>query len=319
MRGRLATLGLWSLRLAVAAALAAWLLGRLDGRALLEALRGLSPAALAGALALLVPNLGLQYLRWAWLVRSRRPDAPSGLVWRSLLGGMALGTLTPGRVGEHGRAAWFAGDRTELVALSLLDKLASAGVTGLAGAAGLLWLPTWDLSIFGDFAPLVLGALAAYGAAVLGWSLAGLALLLAPGRITGWFRRLPGLGRSARLERVQKAMQLIDRGTRLKLLLAAAGFTTTFLAQFVLLVRGLGFHSQWDWAAAAGTMFLKSLFPISLGDIGVRELFAANLFESLGARPETAVAAAFLLFGINLLLPSLAGLALWARRGKGRR
>jgi glycosyltransferase 2 family protein len=304
----------WLLKLALATLLAGWLLGRLDGTELRSAFAGLSPGAFGLSLALLLPNLAFQYRRWALLVRSRLPAEPATRIWSSLLGGLALGTLTPGRLGEHGRAAWFNGARTELVALSLLDKLASAGVTGLVGAAGLLALPTWDLSIFGALAPVVLGALAVYGALVLAWSLAGLGLLLAPGRIVGWLRRLPWLGRSPRLERVHGAMRLIDRPRRLQLLLAAVGFYLVFLLQFVVLVRGLGFSSSHDWAAAAGTMFLKSLFPVSLGDIGVREVFAANLFQGLGARPETAVAAAFLLFAINLLLPSLAGLALWARR-----
>lgn len=313
MKNRAVRVGHWLLRFAVALALAGWLLGRLDGDALRTALSGLSPAALAAALLLLAPNLHFQHRRWALLVRCRFPEAGDGEIWRSLLGGMALGTLTPGRVGEHGRVAWFGGHRTELVALSLLDKLASAGLTAIAGAVGLLLLPSWNLSIFGALAPLVLGALFVYGVAVLAWSLAGLLLLIAPGRIAGWIAPLGRLAGRERWQRIHEAMRLVDRRTRLKVLGAAVGFYAVFILQFVILVRGLGFSSSWDWAAAAGTMFLKSLFPISLGDIGVRELFAANLFESLGARPEAAVAAAFLLFAINLLLPSLVGLALWAR------
>jgi hypothetical protein len=215
--------------------------------------------------------------------------------------------LTPGRVGEHARAAWFQGRATELTALSLLDKFSSAAVTSSCGALGLLLLPHWDLSLFGRAAPLVLGLLGAYAAAVLLWTLAGLALLLAPARVTGLLGRWRWLASFERFQRVHAAMAAVSRPRRAAVLATALAFYATFILQFCLLARGLGLDSPLVPAAAAGTMFLKSLFPISLGDLGVRELFAANLFESLGGAPERAVAAAFLLFLINVGLPSLAG------------
>jgi hypothetical protein len=295
------------LKALAAAALCAWLLGRLDGERLGEALLHISGPCLLAALALLPANLGFQALKWGLLVRTQHPRAGAGPIFRSFLAGMTLGTLTPGRLGEHARAAWFPGRTTELTALSVLDKFSSAAVTSLCGALGLLLLPRWDLSLFGRAAPLVLGLLGAYAAAVLGWILLGLALLLAPARVTGLLGRWPRLAAWERFRRVHEAMSAVGRPRRAAVLGAALAFYATFLTQFVLLARGLGLDQAGVPAAAAGTLFLKSLFPVSLGDLGVRELFAANLFESLGAAPERAVAAAFLLFLVNVGLPSLAG------------
>ncbi|MDP2359687.1 MAG: lysylphosphatidylglycerol synthase domain-containing protein [bacterium] len=297
----------WLLKSAVALALCVWLLGRLDAPGLVRAVGDMSFLHLASALLLLVPNLAFQAIKWGLLVRAQLPRATGGRIVLSFLAGTALGTLTPGRLGEHARAACFGGRRTELAALSLLDKFSSAAVTSLFGALGLLLLPRWDLSIFGRAAPLVLLLLGLYAAAVLVWTLAGLALLLAPARVTGLLGRLPWLAARERFARVHGAMLLVRRPRRLGLLAAALAFYLTFITQFVLLARGLGLDSTLAPAAAAGTMFLKSLFPISLGDLGVRELFAANLFASIGGAPELAVTAAFLLFVINVLLPSLAG------------
>lgn len=295
------------LKALAAAGLCAWLLHRLDSSMLIQVLRGMQPSWLLGALLLLLPNLAFQLIKWGLLVRALLPSATVGRISHSFFAGMTLGTLTPGRVGEHARAACFSSHRMELAALSLLDKLSSAAVTSLCGALGLLWLPQWDLSLFGRAAPWVLAGIALYALAVLAWTAGSLALLLAPARVTGLLGRLPWLAARERFQRVHAAMQVVDRPRRLAVLGAALAFYATFITQFVLLARGLGMSSPLVPAAAAGTMFLKSLFPISLGDLGVRELFAANLFASIGAPPEQAVTAAFLLFAINVLLPSLGG------------
>jgi hypothetical protein len=287
--------------------LCGWLAGRLDTSRLLRLIEQLDPMPFMLALVMLPANIGFQYRKWALLVRSQLPQAASKRILTSLLAGFTLGTFTPGRLGEHARCAWFGQARTELAALSLVDKFSSASVTSLAGVAGLLLLPRWDLSIFGQAAPLVLWAVGLYACAVLLWVLLGLALLVAPARVTGMLKVLPVIARHERFQRIHAAMVLIERPRRIKLLVAAMAFYITFILQFCLLANALGFSHPLLPAAAAGTMFLKSLFPVTLGDLGVRELFAANLFAVIGAGPELAVSAALLLFVINLVLPTLPG------------
>jgi uncharacterized membrane protein YbhN (UPF0104 family) len=54
--------------------------------------------------------------------------------------------------------------------------------------------------------------------------------------------------------------------------------------------------------------FVKSLLPISIGDLGIREGTSVFLFGHFGISSAAAFNAPILLFVINLLLPGLAGL-----------
>jgi hypothetical protein len=52
------------------------------------------------------------------------------------------------------------------------------------------------------------------------------------------------------------------------------------------------------------------LLPISFMDLGVREAASVVVFGSVGVAAATAVQASLMLFGLNVLLPGLAGLLL---------
>jgi uncharacterized membrane protein YbhN (UPF0104 family) len=58
----------------------------------------------------------------------------------------------------------------------------------------------------------------------------------------------------------------------------------------------------------AAMMFTKSLIPISLGDLGIREASSVYFYSFCGVAESTSLSAALLLFAFNILLPSLAGL-----------
>ena len=82
-----------------------------------------------GAGLLLLVNLGLQWARWHLLARTGGlPLTPPGTL-RMLLAGLALGLVTPGRMGEIGRGAVVPGDH---------DALSVAGLTALERAIGML-------------------------------------------------------------------------------------------------------------------------------------------------------------------------------------
>ena len=62
--------------------------------------------------------------------------------------------------------------------------------------------------------------------------------------------------------------------------------------------------------AISATMLVKSLLPISIGDLGIRESAAIFFLGKIGVHESTAFNASILLFLINLLIPSLVGLVL---------
>jgi uncharacterized membrane protein YbhN (UPF0104 family) len=55
-------------------------------------------------------------------------------------------------------------------------------------------------------------------------------------------------------------------------------------------------------------MLAKSIFPISIADIGIREAGSVYFFALLGISSAAAFNASMVLFLINILLPSVVGL-----------
>ena len=54
-------------------------------------------------------------------------------------------------------------------------------------------------------------------------------------------------------------------------------------------------------------MFVKSLLPISLGDLGIREAGSIYFFSLYGISQAAALNASLLLFLINIFIPSILG------------
>ncbi|MDZ7270760.1 MAG: flippase-like domain-containing protein [candidate division KSB1 bacterium] len=255
------------------------------------------------ALALSVLNLYLQYFKWRYLVRLIKPEVSLRELLASLFAGFTLGFITPGRVGEFGRVV-FIKDRpwVTLLGLALLDKLYAAAVLYLGGTASLLLLLFARLE-----QPLVLWPLALFATVVL---LLLFYFVLHPEAI-----RTLLYGINITLPFREKIKQLIatfdhfGRPQARVLLGLCALFYMVYIGQFYVLA--LAFESVPllpSLQAAAATLFVKTLMPISLGDLGVRERAAVEFFSYVHAQDTTAFNASLMLFAINVLLPSLVGL-----------
>ena len=298
----------WLLRLGVSA-LALWLVFRqVHPAEVLKTLPALPFPILGACLLLLGPNLFFQFMKWRTLLHSL-PEPPSaGVIVRSLLLGILLGLVTPGRVGEHARVLVFTGvSRTRLAALSLLDRLASSLVTVVAGMVCLLLLPSSGLP-----RPLGIGLYLVGGLSLLA-HLGVAGLLIDPARVLGFVSRWKRLADHPRWQAVNEGLAAVDAPRRAALVGWSWAFWTCFILQFSLLVTGLGVFDARVPAAAGATFLVTSLVPISLGDLGLRELASGALFSTLGADPAKAVSASLLLFVINVLLPALVAVPLLFR------
>ena len=91
-------------------------------------------------------------------------------------------------------------------------------------------------------------------------------------------------------------------------------FFLTFTVQLYLLVSAFEPISPvHSFAASSSAMFVKTLLPISLGDLGIRESAAVYFFGLFGIKRASAFNASFILFSINILMPSLVGLFILLR------
>ncbi len=89
------------------------------------------------ALLLLPVNIFLQYKRWQLLVRLDNVQSRNGEIFLSLLAGMTLGFITPGRVGEYGRCFFIKqGCWPRLLGFIVVEKFISIFFIYLLGIVG---------------------------------------------------------------------------------------------------------------------------------------------------------------------------------------
>ncbi|MFH0766206.1 MAG: lysylphosphatidylglycerol synthase transmembrane domain-containing protein [Calditrichota bacterium] len=263
---------------------------------------------LAGA-ALLPLNVYLREYKWRCLVRLVKPDVTRAETWGSLLGGFALGIVTPGRIGEYGRVMFIKNlSPLKLIGLTVIDKFYNLGCTIAFGLPALLTLP-WALNFFqgGLFLPL-LGLLFLMDALLL-------YLALDPRPVRSLIYALQMM--APRQGRIAQLLGGLDRfnhpQARLILVLTLAHYLV-FLAQYTFLINGFCRLAVLPSSqAAAAVLFAKSALPIAIGDLGIDQLVSMQFFSEFGVPETAALNASLLLFAFNVLLPALAGIPFISR------
>lgn len=288
-----------------------------DRDALADAWLGLDAGGfsmLSLAVVLVVPNIMLEAAKWRLMVREIYPGLGFGKAVRAVLAGMAAGIFTPNRIGEYaGRVLYLErGHRVEAIVATFVDRICQMGVTLTAGCIALglaLQTGTGRLETLlskeadGTIFALSLGGLALFAAFVL-----------APSFVA---RTIP-----ARWTRRDWIRQVKVEGARLRsgLLLRVYGLAVlryaVFLGQFVLLLWAMGMAITLGEAivACALVFLLKSVVPLpGIMELGLRETVALTVFGAFGFPDAPAVQATFLLYLVNIVLPTLAGV--WALQG----
>ncbi|NIR51580.1 flippase-like domain-containing protein [candidate division KSB1 bacterium] len=249
---------------------------------IVDAFKSARLSYLAPAFLLLGPNLLVQLLKWRYLLRLANPNVSVATAYKSFIIGYPLGFLTPGRVGEVGRA-FFVRDisRKTTAKLFVVDKFATLIVIGFSGVLGLLFLNNSSVSVY-----IVL----AHSAILF------LCLILF----------LPAI--REKIGRFLGNVSFKPRDIAILFILSAL-FYLTFLSQLVILI--LAFESVDVGSASAGaaaTFLVKTLLPVAAADLGIREGAAVYFCGQIGVGAAAAFNAAFLLFVINVVTPTLIGL-----------
>lgn len=251
------------------------------------------------ALGLVIPNVFAQFLKWRFVLRLVKPAVTNNETLSSLLAGFALGFVTPGRIGEFGRA-WFISDcsKAEIVGLTMIDKLFSTLLVLLLGSVGLFTL----LRNHSRFGWVWLGLI----------FLAIFFVLLVccfSGRLPQLLLKLKKIfPRPEPLERLASGLKNFQPRQAFQLFGLTILFYLIITTQYVLLLEA--FESV-DWMPAYWAVFsifiAKTLLPVSLGDLGIRESAAVFFGGMIGLQDSTAFNASILIFLINLAIPGLTG------------
>lgn len=279
------------------------LIATIKPREILDAVIGARHGLVLISLVLVVPNLGLRALKWGYLLRRVKPKAPVSEILNTMLVGFTFAVVTPGQLGEFGRAFFISGrPRLELIGLSFIDKWYNLSAIVLGGSLGILLLPglVFDGNAYLFISCCILVAI--FWAAAI--------LMMASPR---WIRDLL-YAINVMLPYRDKVKVLLSGldpiYQRQSLILGGLGIIhyLVYIVQFYLLVLSFQSVSFFDaFRAASSTIFVKAALPISVGGLGVGETASVAFFRIFGVSSVAAFNASVMLFSMNILLPAVIG------------
>jgi len=292
----------WALKILLAGLILGALIWSIKPAQIWEAFQSAKFSLILLALLLMPLNLGIQIYKWYYIVRWILPQTTFREAVHTFLISLAIGFTTPGRVGEYSRAFFVKGtDWVTAMGIVAIDKIYTMLIIISIGG----WTSVALLSKFHTFrfsspaAKIILDIL-----------FAGLLLALVFPR---WLQLLAAkIGRyfpeTHPLHRLIFGLKLLNnqRGRTVFILSFTAYLIFSF--QFFILVNAfekIPFHI--GGLVIPTVFFAKTLLPISIADIGIREGFSVFLFKKFSISAAAAFNGPILLFVINLLLPGLLG------------
>ena len=238
-------------------------------------------------------NIGLQLYRWYFLLQLIDPGIKIRTCVISLFGSFTLGLFTPGRLGELGRALFIPSISWKKISfLALAERfftILALAICALIGIA--LWPEKPALQLPSGYLLPRAGTI---------FILCFLLILLF--RIKKhWQYKIKKL--------LSKSRFLFSWRSITVLFSASLSFVAIFIAQTAVLLFSMANISfSTANAVAAIIHFSKSVLPLTIGDLGVREGIAASLMQQVADNAEAGMLAALFIFALNVLLPAILGI-----------
>ena len=258
------------------------------------------------AVLLMIPNVGLQAVKWNYIMNALNPKPSFRTVCVSLFGGFFLGASSPGRTGELARGVFVPGHSVVRVAsLTVVDKGFNIIIIVLTGLLSLAFLLPGYLSLV----PLVLEVVV-------------LMAIFNIHRLEQHIGKI--LHRFTHSERVDNALAAFDTLSRKNvtiMLVISVIFYSVYASQFFLMLLCF---TDISFEIAAKTIpvtyLIQVLLPISIGDFGIKEMVMVQLLGPFGIPAGASFSATFLNNVLTFLVPSLLGgvLMIFVRPSLGR-
>ena len=273
----------WLVRFSGSALFLTLLFWLLPADTLLSAMAAISPALMAGVLALFLVAHVVAAMKW-WLLLGR--EIPAALALRAHFAGLAANLCLPGALGGDAVRAGIAHrsmqDGARVVAVAAVDRLIDMFSLVSLSVIGLLFARSGGASVgLALNAVLFLVAIAA-----------GLALL--PKILPLLFRALPRLPGRRFADNLVAAFAQLGRNPGL----LALAFAISLMVQGALILLSwwlaLGVAVQVSlpqWAFAWPLAKVLAVLPVSLNGLGVREAALAAILSPFGAVAALVVAA----------------------------
>ena len=256
---------------------------------------------------LLMPvNWGLEALKWKLLLRPL--ERLSWLTsFKSVLAGCSVTMLTPNRIGEYGgRIVYIHEDhRISAIPLTILGSMGQLFITFIIGTAGLLWLRfSAGGSIFRSM-PVYAGNILLVCSLIV-----SLLLILIYLRV-GVIVRL--LLRISLVRKANKYIELLKNFTRkqlLRILLLSFLRYLVFILQYILLLKLMQVEIPGVlcfWVLSVFYLVMALAPTIGFTELPIRAAASVELLQMYSSNVLGIQAASLGIWGINLVIPAIAG------------
>jgi hypothetical protein len=262
------------------------------------------------SLILVIPNLGLRAMKWGYILRQVKPEATMSEIVKNLLIGFTFAVVTPGQLGEFGRAFFITGrPRLELIGLSFVDKIYNLIPIILGGSLGLLFLPGL---VFGGNLYVFISSCILVG---LLWLILSL-ILLSPRWIRDLFYAVNVM--LPYRDKIKVLLSGLDpifiRQSVFMTSLGVAHYMVAIIQYYLLVLsfQAVGFLDA--FRASSATLFTKAALPISIGGLGVGETASVGFFRIFEIGQAAAFNSSVMLFTMNVLFPAVLGFFILLRQ-----
>jgi len=291
------------LRALISVALLGLVAWRLDWKAAGAALLRVDPGTLALCTALALIGYGGRALRWLYLLRLGGVALRGAEAYRLTLLGIFYGMLTPGRVGELGRAFHLGLPAARTLPSVIWDRLADILLLEL------LSLPAFVVLRAGPGGGAGYGMLLAAYLAVVLVTVVAMAVLDSPGALTRLARAVPRAAGAIAGWRQSATGMLRSRAFARGLAAGLFFYALNFAGAVLLLDRLAPGHPR-TLALLFPLIILLGNLPVAFGGLGLREQVSAAAFGRLGASAAVGPVFSLLWFLVVTVIPALIGLVL---------
>lgn len=268
-----------------------------DINEVLLSLRSANVIYVALAFLLLGLNLGTRVLKWKMMLHAAENKTTTWEAFASLILGVSLGSFTPGQIGELGGRFMRLtnGKSAHIVGLAILDRTQLFLVLAMSG------LTSYAFIAVENTATAVCLSLASVAVCLflffkLDWTQKILAVFDFKFLRSEWFGDF------------LESFGFLKNHHILPALSYSLAFSFVLYLQMYFLLNAFGNVDPWTaFLGFSAMMFFKSLLPISIGDIGVREASTVYFFSLLHVPSVIALNASLMMFVINLIIPTVMG------------
>jgi len=247
------------------------------------------------------------FIRWFYLLNiiGKFSFSKSHLL-KSLLGGNALGLVTPGRVGELARGIFFEKKYFwKISGLSVIDKGYAQIISIFLGVTGLwfIGLENLDLGIQNRVLIYIFNSFLL---------IAGTILIAKPRLFSlavEFFGRFLPAGWRKYITPLSENLRHLTRKESIILALISILVNVTSFIEFYVILHAFTdadlMSSFWAFEAAYLTV---NFLPFSFSDLGIREGFRVFFFSSIGVSAAAVLNTSIIMFFFNAIIPAAIGL-----------